>query len=72
MNVNVIEFANLVELEAQQRGDPAVPRQYIDEALQQIQEGVIFHLELPSNTPLTQGVYHIARYLQQEAMIKRC
>lgn len=75
MNVNVIEFADLVEREAQQRGDPVVPRQYIDEALQQIEEGVIFHLELPSNTPLTQSMYHIARYLEQEAieqeMLKR-
>lgn len=75
MNVNVIEFADLVEREAQQRGDPVVPRRYIDEALLKMQEGVIFELELPPDTPITQSMYHIARYLEQEAieqeMLKR-
>jgi len=55
-----LEFANLVELAAEARGNQQVPRKFIDEAIAKIEKGEMKTEQYPSGMPSLRGVYDIA------------
>lgn len=61
------EYAVLVERAATIRGDPAIPRDFISDALEQIESGTAEVERYPNGAPSLKDIYDLAVRLYFEA-----